>query len=139
MILSLGFSSRGFWVRYFMKSWFPLVPTPQSPALCHVCLLCPFQCDFLSGGPSRSLSHPCPPGPRMLFPWPPMLLGSMQCMYQETQGKREFSLSELPPGVELQTICLELPWLGTFAVDASVLPIWRDSVDASAETAGVTG
>ena len=57
-------------------------------------------------------------------------------MYQETQGKREFSLSELPPGVELQTICLELPWLGTFAVDASVLPIWRDSVDASAETAG---
>ena len=30
MTLSLGFSSRGFWVRYFMQSWFLLVPTPLS-------------------------------------------------------------------------------------------------------------
>ena len=33
----------------------------------------------------------------------------------------------------------ELPWSGTFAVEASVLPIWRASVDASAKTAGVRG
>ena len=86
MILSLGFSSRGFWVRYFMQSWFPLVPTPQSPALCHICLLCPFQSYLVSGGPSGSLSHPPPPGPRMPLPWPPMLLGRMQHMYRWTQG-----------------------------------------------------
>ena len=139
MILSLGFSSRGVWVRYFMQSWFPFVPTPQSPALCHICLLCPLQSYLVSGGPSGSLNHTPPPGHRMPLPWPPMLLGSMQCMYQETQGKREFSLSELPPGVELQTICLELPWLGTFAEEASILSIRRPSVDASAESAGVTG
>ena len=52
---------------------------------------------------------------------------------------RAFSLSELPPRVELQALCLELPWLGTFAVEASVLSSWRPSVDASAETAGITG
>ena len=52
---------------------------------------------------------------------------------------RTFSLSELPPGVELQTICLELPWLGTFEVEASVLSTWRPSLDASVESAGVTG
>ena len=86
MILSLGFSSREFWVRYFMQRWFPLVPTPQSPALCHICLLSPFQSHLVSLCPSGSLSHPPPPGPRMSLPWPPMLLGSMQCMYQGTQG-----------------------------------------------------
>ena len=52
---------------------------------------------------------------------------------------RAFSLSDLPPGVELQTICLDLPWLGTFEVEASVLSTWRPSVEASAETAGVRG
>ena len=86
MILSLGFSSRRFWVRYFMQSWFPFVPTPQSPALCHICLLCPFQSYLVSGGPSGSLSHPSPPGPRIPLPWPPRLLGRMQHMYWETQG-----------------------------------------------------
>ena len=49
----------------------------------------------------------------------------------------DFSLSQLPPGMELQTICLELSWLGTFAVEASILSTWRPSVDASAKTAGV--
>ena len=86
MILSFGLSSRGFWVRYFMQSWFPLVPTHQSPALCHICLLCPFQSYFVSGGPSGSLSHTPPPGPRMPLPWPPVLLGRMQHMYRWTQG-----------------------------------------------------
>ena len=86
MILSLGFSSRGVWVRLFMQTWFPLVPTAQSPALCHICLLYPFQSYLVSDGPSGSLSHPPPPGPRMPLPWPPMLLGRMQCRYWETQG-----------------------------------------------------
>ena len=86
MTLSLGFSSRGFWVRYFMQSWFLLVPTPQSPALCHICLLCPFESYLVSGGSRGSLSHPPPPGPRMPLPWPPMLLGRMQLMHHETQG-----------------------------------------------------
>ena len=36
---------------------------------------------------------------------------------------RAFSLTELPPGVELQTICLKLPCLGTFEVEASILSI----------------
>ena len=86
MILSLGFSSRGVWERYFMQSWFPLVPTPQSPALCHICLLCPFQSYLVSDGPSGCLSHPSPPEPRMPLPWPPMLLRRMQRMYQGSQG-----------------------------------------------------
>ena len=86
MILSLGFSSRGVWVRYFMQSWFPFVPTPQSPALCHICLLCPLQSYLVSGGPSGSLSYPALSGPRIPLPWPPMLLGRMQRMYRETQG-----------------------------------------------------
>ena len=86
MILLLDFSSRGFWVRYFMQSWFPLVPTPQSQALCHICLLCPFLAYLVRGGLSRSLSHLPPPGPRMSLPWSPMLLGRMQCMYRRTQG-----------------------------------------------------
>ena len=47
--------------------------------------------------------------------------------------------SEIPPGVELQTICLELQWLGSFAVEEYILSTWRPSVDASAETAGVRG
>ena len=86
MILSLGFSSRGVWVRYFMQSWFPFVPTPQSPALCHICLLCPLQSYLVSGGPSGSLSYPALSGPRIPLPWPPVFLGRMQRMYQGTQG-----------------------------------------------------
>ena len=139
MILSLDFSSRGFWVRYFMQSWFLLVPTLQSQALCDICLLCPYQAYLVSGGPSGSLSHPPPPGPRMPLP-------CLQCCWWECNTciggprvHRAFSLSELPPGVELQTICLELPWLGIFEVEASVLSTWRLSVDAPAESAGVTG
>ena len=137
MILSLDISSRGFWVRYFMQSWFPLVPTPQSPALCHICLLCPFQSYLVSGGPSGSLSHPPPPGPRMPLPCLQCCWGECNTCISGPRLHRAFSLSELPPGVELQTICLELPWLGTFAVEASVLSTWRPSVDASAKTAGV--
>ena len=139
MILSLGFSSRGFWVRYFMQSWFPLVPTPQSPALCHICLLCPFQSYLVSGSPSGSQSHPHPPWPRMPLPCLQCCWGECNTCISGPRLHKAFSLSELPPGVELQTICLELPWLGTFEVEASVLPIWRLSVDASAESAGVTG
>ena len=86
MILLLGFSFRGFWVWYFMRSWFPFVPTAQAPALCHICLLCPFQSYLVSGGTSGSLNHPPPPGHTMPLPWPPILLGRMQCMYWETQG-----------------------------------------------------
>ena len=41
--------------------------------------------------------------------------------------------------MELQTVCLELLWLETFEVKASILSTWRPSVDASAESAGVTG
>ena len=69
-----------------MQSWFPLVPTPQSSDLCHICLSCPFQSHLVSGGVSGSLSHLPSPGPRMPLPWPPVLLGRMQCMYWGTQG-----------------------------------------------------
>ena len=137
MILSLGFSSRGVWVRSFMQTWFPLVPIARSPALCHICLLYPFQSYLVSDGPSGSLSHPPPPEPRMPLPWPPMLLGKMQCRYQETQGTHSLQLSELTLGMELQTFCLKLPRLGTFVVEAPVLSTLRPSVDASAETSGV--
>ena len=88
MILLLGFSSRGFLVRYFMQNWLPLVPIPQSPSLCHICLSCPFQSHLVSGGVSGSLSHLPSPGPRMPLPWPPMLLGRMQHMCQGTQGTK---------------------------------------------------
>ena len=60
----------------------PFCSHTQSQALCHICLLCPFQSYLVSGGPSGSLSHPPPPGPRMPLPWPPMLLGRMQRMYR---------------------------------------------------------
>ena len=122
-----------------MQSWFPLVPTPQPPALCHIFLLCPFQSHLVSGGgPSGSLSHIPPQGPRMPLPWPPMLLGRMQRMYRGTQGTQSLQpfWASSRGGV---TNCLELPWLGTFAVEASLLSTWRTSVDASPESAGVTG
>ena len=120
-----------------MQSWFPLFPTPQSPAVCHICLLCPFQAYLVSDGPSGSLSHPPLPGREC------PLIG-LQCCWGECNAgigrrrvHRAFSLSELPLGVELQTLCLKLPQLGSFAVEAPVLSTWRPSVDASAETSGV--
>ena len=127
--LITDFSFRGFWVRYFMQSWFPFVPTPQSPALCHICLLCPFQSYLVSGGPSGSLSHPPPPGP-MAFLGLQCCWGEWNACIEGPREHRDFSLSELPPGVELQTICLKLPCLGTFVVEASVLSVWRPSIDA---------
>ena len=94
-----------------MQSWFHLVPTPQSPALCHVCLYCPFQSDLVSGGPSGSPAIPLLQGPEC------SLLG-LQCCWGEcntcigrSMVHRAFSLSELLPEVDLQTVCLELPWL----------------------------
>ena len=58
-----------------MQSWFPFVPTPQSPALCHICLLCPFQSYLVSGVPSGSLSYPPSPGPRIP-------LACLQCCWE---------------------------------------------------------
>ena len=139
MILLLGFSFRGFWVTYFMQSWFPSVPTPQSPALCHICLLCPFQSYLV-------MVAPVDPWAILLFQGTQCLFLGLQCCWGECNAcirrprlHRAFSLSELPPGVQLQTICLELPWLGTFAVETSILSTWRPPVDASAKTAGVRG
>ena len=109
---------------YFIKSWFPLFPTPPSPALCYICLLFPFQSYLVGVGPCGSLSHPPPTGRRMSLPCPPMLLGECNACIRESKVHKAFSLSELPPGMELQTICFELPWLSTFAVEASVLSTW---------------
>ena len=139
MILSLDFTSRGFWVKYFMKSWFPLVPTPQPPALCHICLLCPFQSYLVNGGPSGSLSHLPPPGPRMPLPWPPMLLGRMQRMYRGTlctQSLQPFWASSRGGATNY--------FLGAALVrhccSGSIRSFHLDpSVDASAKAAGVTG
>ena len=36
MNLSLGFTSRGVWVRYFMESWFPFVPYSVTSSLPHM-------------------------------------------------------------------------------------------------------
>ena len=137
MILSLGMSFRVVWVKFFMQSWFPFVPTPQSPALCHICQFCPFQSYLVSGGPSGYLSHPPTSGPKMPLPWPPMLLGRMQHIYRETQGTQSLQAFWASPWVGLQTVCLELPWSGTFAVEPSILSTWRPSVGASADTAGI--
>ena len=98
MVLLLDFSSRGVWVRYFMQSWFLLVPTPQPPALCHICQFCPFQSYLVSGGPSGSMSHPPPPGPRMPLPWPPCCLGEYNACIERHRVHRAFSLSELLHG-----------------------------------------
>ena len=136
MNLSLGFSSRGVWVRYFIQSWFPLFPTSQSPGLHHICLFCPFQSYLVSDGPSGSLSHPPPLGPRMPLHWLPTLLGRMQRMYQETQGTKPSAFLSFSMGGA--TNCL----LGAAMVRhfcSGVLSTWRPSVDASAETAGVRG
>ena len=63
--LITGLFLQGILAEVLQQSLFPLVPTPQSPALCHKCLLCPFQSYLVSGGTSGSLSHPTPPGARM--------------------------------------------------------------------------
>ena len=63
----------------------------------------------------------------------------MQPMYRRIQCTQSLQPFWASPGVGLQTICLELSWLGTFAVEASILSTWRPSVDDSAESAGVTG
>ena len=136
MSLSLGFSSRGVWVRCFMESCFPFVPHPVTRSL-HICLLFPFQSYLVSDGPSGSMSHPSPPGHTMPLTWTSVLLGRMQRMYLETQGTQSIQPFWASPWVGLRTVCLELPWLGTFTVVASILSTWRPSVDASAETAGV--
>lgn len=47
-------------MRPFKLRWFPFVPPPQSPALCHPHLPCPFQSHFPSDGPCGSLSHAHP-------------------------------------------------------------------------------
>ena len=39
MNLSLAFTSRGVWVRYFMESWFPFVPHPVTSSLPHMLAL----------------------------------------------------------------------------------------------------
>ena len=78
-----------------MQNWFPLVPTLHSPALCHICLLCPSQSYLVNGDPSGSLSHPPPPVPRMPLPWPPMLLGRCNTCIRRASVHRAFSLSFL--------------------------------------------
>jgi len=139
MILSLGFSSRGFWVRYFMQSWFPLVPTPQSPALCHICLLCPFQSYLVSGGPSGSLSHLPPPGCRMPLPWPPMLLGRMQRMYRGTQGTQSLQPFWASSRGGATNYLLGATMVRHFC-SGSISSFHLDtSVHVSAKTAGVRG
>ena len=117
----------------------PFYPTPSHQlSATYGCSLF-FQSYLVSDGPNGSLSHPTPPGPRIPLPWPSMLLGRMQWMYQETQGTQSLQPFWVSPWVGLQTVCLELPWLGTFAVEASVLSSWRPSIVTSAETAEVRG
>ena len=134
MVLLLDFS-RGVWVRYFMQSWFLLVPTPQPPALCHLCLHCPFQSYLVSGGPSGSMSHPPPPGPRMPLPWPPCCLGEYNACIERHRVHRAFSLSELLHGWAYKLIGAAM--VRHFC--SGVLSTWRPSVHASAETAGIRG
>ena len=116
---------------------FVFVPTPQSPALCHTRLLCPVQSHLTSDGPCGSLSHPPPAGLKCPFLGLQLCWGECNSYIGAPRVHRGFSLSELPPGVVLQTIWLELPWLGTFGVEASVLPTWTPSTEASSGTAGV--
>ena len=65
--------------------------------------------------------------------------GECNACIGEPRVHRAFSLSELPLGLELQTICLELPWLSSFEVEESILSTWRPLVHGSAKRAGVTG
>ena len=137
--LITGLLLQGFLGKVLHAELVPSCSHTQSSALCQLCLLCPFQSYLVSGGPSGSLSHPPPPGPRMPLPCLQCCWGVCNACISGPRLHRAFSLSELPPGVELQTICLKLLWLGTFEVEACVLSTWRASVDASAEPAGVTG
>ena len=89
--------------------------------------------------PVDAWAIPLPQSPECPFLGLQCCWGECNACIRGPRVHRAFSLSELPPGVELQTLCLELPWLGTFAVEASVLSTWRPSVDASAETAGLRG
>ena len=136
-ILIMGMSSRGFWVRYFMESWFPFAPHPVTSSLSHMpALSFPVLLDKWWPQWIPEPSHH--PGPRMPLPCLQCCWGECNACIRGPRVHRAFSLSELPPGVELQTICLYLPWLGTFSVEASVLSTWRPLVDASAEPEGVT-
>ena len=78
-------SSRGFWVRYFMESWFPFVPhpvtssLPHMPALSFPGLLGKWWPQWI---PEPSRSSRAQNAPSL----PPVLLGRMQFMHQGTQG-----------------------------------------------------
>ena len=121
MILSLGLSSRGVLVRYFMQSWFLLVPTR---VLCHICLLCPFQSYLVSGGLSGSLSHLPPPAPRMSLPCPPVLLGRMQHMHRETQSTQSLQPFWDSYWGGATNYLLGAAMVSTFAEEASFLSTW---------------
>ena len=147
MILSLGLSSRGAWVRYFMQSWFPLISTPLSPALCHVCLLCRFQSYLVTGSPSGSLSHPPPPGPRCPFLGLQCYWGECNHIIGRPRVHRAFSISELLHGWgyklfawscnPLQCSCLENPrdggalWAAIYGVAQSWTRLKRLSSSSS--------
>ena len=57
--------------------------TPVTSSLPHMPALS-FPVLLVSDGPSGSLSHPPPPGPRMPLPYAPMLLGSMIRRFRRT-------------------------------------------------------
>ena len=139
MVLSLDFSSTGLLGEVLHAELVPSCSQPQSSALCHICVFCPFQSYLVSGGPSGSLSHLPPPGCRMSLPWPPMLLGRMQDMYQGTQGTQSLQPFWASSRGGATSYLLGASMVRHFC-SGSIPSFHLDpSVDASAKTAGVRG
>ena len=133
-----GFMLQGVLGEVLYTGLVPLCPFPtpiQSPALCHTCLLGPFLSHLAMTAPVDAWSIPILQGPAHPFLGLQCCWGGWHSCNGVPRIHKVFSLSELPPGEELQNIWLELPWLGTFGVEASVLSTWIPLVEAKAGTA----
>ena len=96
--LITGLLLQGFLGEVLHAELVPSCSHTQSSALCQLCLLCPFQSYLVSGGPSGSLSHPPPPGPRMPLPCLHCCWGECNACIGGPRVHRAFSLSDLRHG-----------------------------------------
>ena len=119
-----------------MERWFPFVPypvtssLPHMPALSFPVLLGKWCCQWIPGPSSTSRAQNA------------LSLASNAAGENATHVLGDPGYTETSAFLSFlqrwsYRLCLELPWLGTFAMEACVLSTWRPSVDPSAKTEGV--